>query len=68
MHTQEAAGPTQALHCTDNKTRPSITLTVYVVTNCTFEGNRALNGVGGGMMWWASHEPDQAKATNRFNM
>ena len=40
----------------------------YVVTNCTFEGNRALNGVGGGMMWWASHEPDQAKATNRFKV
>ena len=40
----------------------------YVVTNCTFEGNRALNGVGGGMMWWASHEPGQAKATNQFKV
>jgi len=40
----------------------------YIVTNCTFEYNHALKGVGGGITWYASHEPGKAQATNRFRI
>lgn len=40
----------------------------FVVTSCTFEGNHALNGVGGGMMWYTSHESGKAQATNHFEV
>ena len=40
----------------------------YVVIKCTFKHNHALKGVGGGMTWYASHEPGKAQATNLFEV
>ena len=40
----------------------------YIVTSCTFEHNHALKGVGGGITWYASHEPGNAQATNHFEI
>ena len=40
----------------------------YMVSNCTFLHNHAIKGVGGGITWYASHEPGKAKATNEFQV
>ena len=40
----------------------------YIVSNCTFERNHAIKGVGGGITWYASHEPGKAQATNKFQV
>ncbi|XP_065905260.1 uncharacterized protein [Dysidea avara] len=39
-----------------------------IVTDCIFELNVALNGSGGGISWYASHEIDTAEPTNHFEV
>ena len=40
----------------------------YIVINCTFEHNFALNGAGGGIILYASHESGKSQPTNRFKI
>ena len=40
----------------------------YMVINCTFEHNFALNGAGGGIISYASHESGKPQPTNQFEI
>ena len=39
-----------------------------IITNCTFESNHALEGSGGAISWYASHELGTAQPTNCFEV
>lgn len=40
----------------------------YKLINCTFEQNFAVNGSGGGVIMYASHESGKAQPTNQFEI
>ena len=40
----------------------------FIIADCGFDRNSATKGVGGGITWYASHEPGQAQPTNYFEV
>ena len=45
-----------------------IKFNTYIVTDCLFEQNQALTGVGGGVLGYGSRERENTKATNHFEI
>ena len=44
------------------------TFNIYNVSDCLFEQNQALTGIGGGVLGYGSREPENTKPTNRFEI